>query len=251
MHYGPYEESEATWIAAFEWAEQHGIEFSTGPAFEHYLDDPETTAPENLRTEIFIPLVPGQGAVPMQHGAEFADKHGQHGSMGDVEGAPEFNVSIDSATEPFYFVYLAGTASSDFGMEITRAVEAADAQGLLESEEIKVAAVYPDAMVNGYHDETPVYFGVGLMTAPDVEPPLDVYEIPPGDYLMAEHYGDYSGLADFWMQVFEWAGGHGIEFDSERPCAEIYVSDPMSTPVEEVLTIVVIPIAPGQAHEIE
>lgn len=57
IHKGPYEELARTWAAMFkEWLPTSGREFREGPCFELYLNDPEKTPPEELLTEVFVPL---------------------------------------------------------------------------------------------------------------------------------------------------------------------------------------------------
>ena len=55
LHRGSYEAMEPAYEAIKEWARAHGRELA-GPPREVYLNDPETTGPENLETEIDWPI---------------------------------------------------------------------------------------------------------------------------------------------------------------------------------------------------
>ena len=55
IHTGPYEKIEATLDKAFAWITVHGYKAS-GRLMEEYLDDPDTTPPERLRTRLTIPV---------------------------------------------------------------------------------------------------------------------------------------------------------------------------------------------------
>lgn len=57
LHKGPYEGLAETYETLFGVAmPETGREFADGPSIERYLNTPENTAPEDLLTEIFIPL---------------------------------------------------------------------------------------------------------------------------------------------------------------------------------------------------
>jgi effector-binding domain-containing protein len=55
LHVGPYNEIEPAYNALSAWVEEQGLE-PTGVAYELYLNDPQTTAPEDLQTQIVYPL---------------------------------------------------------------------------------------------------------------------------------------------------------------------------------------------------
>ncbi len=55
IHTGPYEEIESAYLALAEWMNDNGHE-PEGASYEFYLNDPGTTAPEDLQTVIFIPV---------------------------------------------------------------------------------------------------------------------------------------------------------------------------------------------------
>ncbi|HLP09957.1 MAG TPA: AraC family transcriptional regulator [Opitutaceae bacterium] len=57
LHCGPYENFQATYDAIFgDWLPHSGEQLREQTAFEIYLNHPDTAAPADLRTEIWIPL---------------------------------------------------------------------------------------------------------------------------------------------------------------------------------------------------
>lgn len=57
QHVGPYDTLWQTWQAALrDWLPTSGCEFRAAPPYEAYVDDPSQTAPEVLRTDIYIPI---------------------------------------------------------------------------------------------------------------------------------------------------------------------------------------------------
>lgn len=58
LHTGPYEGLQAVYDDLFsKWLPSSGREMRSIPAFEVYLNSPETTPPAELKTEIWVPLV--------------------------------------------------------------------------------------------------------------------------------------------------------------------------------------------------
>jgi len=55
FHTGPYEKSGALYTRLMEWIEANGYAV-TGPIMEKYLSDPNSTRPEDLKTEIWVPV---------------------------------------------------------------------------------------------------------------------------------------------------------------------------------------------------
>jgi AraC family transcriptional regulator len=56
-HMGPYEKLGETYARMCgEWLPESGFELSAGPALEFYRNSPMDTSPENLLTEIYLPL---------------------------------------------------------------------------------------------------------------------------------------------------------------------------------------------------
>lgn len=58
MHKGPYDKLGIVYNEIYHsWIPENKIEVRNAPPFEKYLNSPNTTKPENLKTEIFIPIV--------------------------------------------------------------------------------------------------------------------------------------------------------------------------------------------------
>lgn len=55
MHVGPYDRIGDAYEALRDWMTEHG-HAPAGPAYEHYLNDPQEVAPEELRTRIIWPI---------------------------------------------------------------------------------------------------------------------------------------------------------------------------------------------------
>lgn len=56
-HVGPYDTLWQTWQGVFrDWLPHSGEEMRDATCFEDYVDDPSQTAPDELRTDIFIPI---------------------------------------------------------------------------------------------------------------------------------------------------------------------------------------------------
>jgi AraC family transcriptional regulator len=57
LHMGAYEKLIDTYNSIFgPWLGKNNIELRDVPCFEQYMNSPEETAPENLLTEIYIPV---------------------------------------------------------------------------------------------------------------------------------------------------------------------------------------------------
>ncbi len=57
LHVGPYENFEQTYDALLAWIPTQGLAPEPDrPALEFYLNDPQSTPPEQLRTEIYFPV---------------------------------------------------------------------------------------------------------------------------------------------------------------------------------------------------
>ena len=52
---GPYEGMKSTYEALTEWIQKNGYE-TEGIAIEYYYNDPRQVAPEEIKTEIQLPL---------------------------------------------------------------------------------------------------------------------------------------------------------------------------------------------------
>ena len=58
-HFGPYETLKDTYACLLgQWLPRSGREMRSAPCFEVYLNDPNSTAPEDLLTDIHLPLEP-------------------------------------------------------------------------------------------------------------------------------------------------------------------------------------------------
>lgn len=55
VHKGSYETLPSTYSALFEWLAANG-HTAGGAPFESYIDDPGSIAPDQLRTEVYVPL---------------------------------------------------------------------------------------------------------------------------------------------------------------------------------------------------
>lgn len=55
VHKGPYETCEPTYLRVFAWIAEHGLSI-TGPIREVYPNDPGEVPPEEILTEIYIPV---------------------------------------------------------------------------------------------------------------------------------------------------------------------------------------------------
>lgn len=55
VHKGPYDTCEPTYLALFSWIEQHHLKIS-GPIREIYPNDPREVKPEEIMTEILVPV---------------------------------------------------------------------------------------------------------------------------------------------------------------------------------------------------
>jgi len=63
-HFGPYKKLGETYAKLFgQWLPRSGRELGDAPSFEVYLNDPNSTEPEELVTDICVPLQPGSRAI--------------------------------------------------------------------------------------------------------------------------------------------------------------------------------------------
>ena len=71
---------------------------------------------------------------------------------------------------------------------------------------------------------------------------VDKQEVAGGKYAVLSHKGSYEGLADCYRWLYgEWLPGSGYEAKSAPPL-EVYLNDPQSTPPEELLTEIRVPL---------
>jgi len=57
LHTGPYQDIPAAYDALSRWIDENGYT-ATGLAIEFYLNDPQTTPPDQLQTQVVLPLRP-------------------------------------------------------------------------------------------------------------------------------------------------------------------------------------------------
>ena len=55
IHVGPYDELRSTHEAMEAWCAERELRYA-GPPHEFYLDDPQETSPEELRTRVVVPV---------------------------------------------------------------------------------------------------------------------------------------------------------------------------------------------------
>ena len=97
--------------------------------------------------------------------------------------------------------------------------------------------------------ETPpekIRYDACLTVGADVEPEgeVGVKEIAGGEYVIATHKGPYDKLMDVYMELYgRWIPENGREYTMD-PCFEVYVNDPHTTPPEELITEVYVPLKP-------
>ena len=70
---------------------------------------------------------------------------------------------------------------------------------------------------------------------------LTVYTSPGGKYVLAAHRGPYEKLGDTWGK-FAGFVFHNANVDMARPALEYYYSDPGSTPPNDLITLLYIPL---------
>jgi AraC family transcriptional regulator len=71
---------------------------------------------------------------------------------------------------------------------------------------------------------------------------IGVQKIAGGEYAMLTHHGSYQRLNETYAKIMgQWLPRSGRELRS-TPCFEIYLNDPESTPPEELLTDVFVPL---------
>ena len=84
---------------------------------------------------------------------------------------------------------------------------------------------------------------LGVTTAPQ---PLRVLALPAGDYARLRHLGSYDGLeATTQHLVGDWLPASGWE-PANFPVFHHFISDPDATPVEELVTDILLPLASSQ-----
>ena len=71
---------------------------------------------------------------------------------------------------------------------------------------------------------------------------VGVLELPGGEYAVGTHRGPYSGLPEAYRWIFgQWLPTSGRQLRA-APCFEIYVNDPTTTPPEDLVTEICLPL---------
>lgn len=71
---------------------------------------------------------------------------------------------------------------------------------------------------------------------------IGVQEIPGGEYAVVTHRGPYENLEETYRRVYrEWVPASGREL-RDAPCFEIYRNNPTTTPAEQLVTEIYIPL---------
>jgi AraC family transcriptional regulator len=78
--------------------------------------------------------------------------------------------------------------------------------------------------------------------APAPQPPVEADILPGGDYAVVTHQGPYEKLEDTYRAVMgQWLPQSGRE-PRNAPCFEVYRNDPDTTPPDELLTDIHVPL---------
>jgi effector-binding domain-containing protein len=146
------------------------------------------------------------------------------------------------ATAPAHEIaFVEGTLGGDIAGLFGQLMGSVMEQDLI-SEQTHVGGVCPYALSSeGFNPETTYYAGINIPPDAEVSAPLGVYEVPGGVYMMVDHVGPYEMLSATWMAAFTYAELQNIMI-GDGPCGEHYVSDPETTPQEELLTQIFIPV---------
>jgi len=73
--------------------------------------------------------------------------------------------------------------------------------------------------------------------------PIGLRTMDAGAYAIVRHKGPYSGLEEVYAQLMgQWLPESGREFDDAKPSFEVYLNRPDTTPPDELLTDVCLPL---------
>ena len=76
-----------------------------------------------------------------------------------------------------------------------------------------------------------------------IDPAVSVGQGPSGPSLKVMHKGAYMGLAETWARVDAYVAAHQLKVGA-APRWEEYQSDPGTTPQDDLLTALYLPLAP-------
>ncbi len=117
--------------------------------------------------------------------------------------------------------------------------------GLIVAESLFLGAMHDDpenTAPEKLRYDACVTLSAGQVFEGDEAKGIAVQVIPGGDYALVRHKGPYEGLGEAWGKLMtEWLPSSGREPDM-RPCFEVYVNDPRTTPAEELLTDIYMPL---------
>lgn len=83
----------------------------------------------------------------------------------------------------------------------------------------------------------------GVAAEPPVEPPVEDGILPGGEYAIVTHKGPYEQLEEVYKRIMgQWLPQSGREMRDELWCFEVYRNNPYTTPPEELLTDIHVPL---------
>lgn len=86
------------------------------------------------------------------------------------------------------------------------------------------------------------YAAVTLTEPLDAPDGLERYDIPAGRAAVLTYTGPYSGLPEAWNAIYcDWLSASDEEM-ADRPPYEVYLNDPTTTPPDQLVTEIVIPL---------
>lgn len=79
---------------------------------------------------------------------------------------------------------------------------------------------------------------------------VQIIKFPAGLWAITRHQGSYQQIGEIFQEMMgTWVPTSGYMPDDKRPCLEIYLNTPMSTPEPELLTDICIPIKKFQKNK--
>ena len=193
-------------------------------------------------------ILPAQNAVAGEHPTGAAEHPGASANehpTGD-QGASAFAATVVGFPS-FEVIVKEGKLGDDIGALFHSMFDAVEAQDLF-AEDTKFGAVFPFAMAEGWDDDTVILVGVSMTEEAEVSDPLSIYEVPGGEYLMVLHFGPYEESKVTWMEAFDWAEEHGVDFGT-GPALERYLDDPSEVDAADLRAEIFIPLVEGQSYE--